>query len=103
MIGYISQSDLAELKAAGVTGCLFSVSETPQYLGALTAVCFLSGDHEIAHQTQLAGEFGVPNVAFYRRPFGLASSRAYRRSTVFDALLEVPAEDLVGHQFRIVP
>lgn len=99
-IGYITREDLDALKKAGATRCVFSISSTPQYRGDLTAFYFLAdGDLEVAHQTQLSGLFGSPNINFFQRPhFDL---NCYKRSRRFDHLVAADEADLVASEYFI--
>ena len=104
MIGYLHGSAIKQLLAAGVTQVWFGVSSTPGYQGDLTSVYFFNDEGtELAHQTQLAGEFGNPEVELLTRNWGgQISGRGYERSHRWNLFL-AEAEDLIDcHIYKVI-
>lgn len=89
MIGYLHGSTIKQLRDLGVTQAWFGVSSTPAHRGDLTSVYFFNDEGtELAHQTQLAGEFGNPEVELLTRSWGgNLLDRGYQRSFRWDAFL----------------
>lgn len=104
MIGYLSGRAIKQLLAAGVTQVWFGVSSTPAHRGDLTSVYFFNDEGtELAHQTQLAGEFGNPEVELLTRSWGgQISDRGYERSFRWSAFLDRPEKILDGYVYRVV-
>jgi hypothetical protein len=103
-IGTLSGAALKQLQVAGVTKVLFGVSTTPQYAGDLVSVYFLNDENiELAHQTQLSGQRGIPEVVMYTRSWGdVAAARGYRPSRSWDYLLGMAHSDIFdNHMYRV--
>lgn len=104
MIGYLSGHTIKQLRTLGVTQVWFGVSTTPGYQGDLTSVYFFNDEGtELAHQTQLAGEFGNPEVELLTRSWGgQISGRGYERSHRWNLFL-AEAEELIDcHIYRVI-
>ncbi len=104
MIGYLSGRAIKQLLAAGVTETWYGVSTTPEYRGDLTSVYFFNEERtELAHQTQLAGQFGNPEVDLYTRNWGgNLLDRGYQRSFRWNAFLDRPEELVDFHNYRVI-
>ena len=104
MIGYLHGSTIKQLRDLGVTQAWYGVSSTPAHRGDLTSVYFFNDEGtELAHQTQLSGEFGNPEVELLTRSWGgQLSDRGYERSHRWNLFL-TEAEDLIDcHIYRVV-
>ena len=104
MIGYLHGSTIKQLRAMGVTQAWFGVSETPAHRGDLTSVYFFNEDRtELAHQTQLAGEFGNPEVELLTRSWGgNLLDRGYQRSFRWNAFVAEEVTLLDAYIYRVV-
>lgn len=104
MIGYLHGSTIKKLLAAGVTQVWYGTSSTPAHRGDLTSVYFFDEEcTERAHQTQLAGQFGNPEVDLYTRNWGGSLlDRGYERSFRWNSFIDRPEEILDGYTYRVV-
>jgi hypothetical protein len=103
-IGTLRGSSVKQLLEAGVTKALFGVSTTPQYAGDLVSVYFLNDENiELAHQTQMSGRLGIPEVTVYTRSWGgVSAGRGYRPSRTWDYIREMGHSDIVdNHTYRV--
>lgn len=104
MIGYLSGKAIKQLLDAGVTQVWFSVSTTPQYRGDLVSVYFFNDEGtELAHQTQLSGDCGSPEVTMFTRSWGAQiSGRGYERSHRLNMFLSKAEDPIDCHVYRVV-
>ena len=91
MIGYLTGAEIKQLLQLGVVKVYYSTSTTPKYLGDLVSVYFFdSEDMEVAHQTQLSGELGMPGMTLLRRSWGgQLEGRGYERALRWNMFLSM--------------
>ncbi len=104
MIGYLSGRAIKQLLAAGVTQVRCGFSTTPGYQGDLVSVYFFNKvSTELAHQTQLSGQLGNPEVTMLTRSWGeIILDRGYERSHRWNAFVAEEAMLLDDMTYRVV-
>ena len=104
MIGYLHGSTIKQLLAAGVTQVWYGTSETPGYYGDLVSVYFFNKvGIELAHQTQMAGQLGIPDVTLLTRTWGeLILARGYQRTFRWNAFMVDPDQLQDDVVYRVV-
>lgn len=104
MIGYLSGRAIRQLIAAGVTQVRYGTSETPAHRGDLVSVYFFDKDGtELAHQTQLAGQCGNPEVTMFTRSWGgVTPGRGYEKSLRWNAFLAEEVMLVDSHSYQVV-
>lgn len=104
MIGYLSGQAIRQLIEAGVTQVWHGTSETPAHRGDLVSVYFFNKeDVELAHQTQLAGQCGTPEVTVFTRNWGESiRDRGYQRTFRWNLFMSEVATLNDSSTYRVV-